>query len=79
MLQSDPAAATPAASSPAQELLGVIDGDAACAILRISRRTFDRLVRDDPSFARPFRIGSRLYIRLADLQAWIDMRARAAA
>ena len=54
----DDAASPSAAPSPAPEppLLGIVDGDVAAQMLRISRRTFDRLVRSDPSFPRPFRI-----------------------
>ena len=75
MLHSSSAA--PAAASPATPL-GVVDADGAAELLRISRRTLDRLLRTDRSFPKMFKIGAHRYVRLADLQGWIDLRARAA-
>jgi hypothetical protein len=42
------------------------------------RRTLDRIARSDQHFPKLFKIGSRMYVRLADLQSWIDLRAKAA-
>jgi len=75
MLHSSSAAT--AAASPATAL-GVVDADGAAELLRVSRRTLDRIVRSDRSFPKLFKIGARMYVRLADLQSWIDMRAKAA-
>lgn len=75
MLHSQSAAS--AAASPATAL-GVVDADGAAELLRVSRRTLDRIVRSDRSFPKLFKIGARMYVRLADLQSWIDLRAKAA-
>ena len=75
MLHSSSAAT--AAASPGTAL-GVVDADGAAELLRVSRRTLDRIVRSDRSFPKLFKIGARMYVRLADLQSWIDMRAKAA-
>jgi predicted DNA-binding transcriptional regulator AlpA len=65
------------ANGPATPL-GVVDADGAAELLRISRRTLDRIVRKDKHFPKLFKIGARQYVRLADLQSWVDMRAKAA-
>jgi len=74
MLHSASAAGTAAPNTA----LGVVDADGAAKLLRVSRRTLDRIARSDPHFPKLFKIGSRMYVRLADLQSWIDLRAKAA-
>ena len=57
--------------------LGVVDIGSVASLLRISPPTLERLLRKDPTFPRPFKIGNRRHVRLVDLQAWIDRQAGA--
>jgi predicted DNA-binding transcriptional regulator AlpA len=75
MLHSTSAATS--AATPATPL-GVVDADGIAELLRVSRRTLDRIVRKDKHFPKLFRIGARQYVRLADLQSWVEMKAKAA-
>lgn len=49
---------------------------AAAKLLGISRSTFYRLLRDDPTFPKPHRFGSRITLfRSDDLDAWLASKA----
>ena len=55
------------------QTLGHIGIAAACRLLRVSRPTLQKLIEDkDEHFPVVFSIGARRYMRLADLQKWVD-------
>lgn len=64
-------------SGPASPL-ELVDADGIAELLRVSRRTLDRIIRKEKHFPKLFRIGARNYVRLSDLQSWAEMKAKAA-
>ncbi len=76
MLQHGTAPAAQAA--PAVGPLGVVDIAAICELLGVSRSWLENTIRQDETFPRPFKIGARRLVKFADLQAWVESKARAA-
>ena len=76
MLQTLSAPVVQAAASVSP--LGVVDLVQVCELLGVSRTWIEKVVRSDPTFPRPFRIGARRHIKVSDLQLWVDQKARAA-
>jgi predicted DNA-binding transcriptional regulator AlpA len=66
-----PRPATPSPSHP----LGLVDLAGICELLRVSRSSAERLIKNDPSFPRPFKIAGRRYVRFQDLQEWVSQKA----
>ena len=58
--------------------LGLVDADGVAELLRVSRRTLDRIIRKDKKFPKMFRIGAHQYMRMTDLQRWAEEKALAA-
>ena len=76
MLQHATAPTSPAA--PAVSPLGVVDIASICDLLGVSRSWLENTVRQDETFPRPFKVGARRLVKFADLQAWVEQKARAA-
>ncbi len=76
MLQPGTAPAAPAA--PAVSPLGVVDMPSICEWLGASRSWLEQTIRTDETFPRPFKIAGKRLVKFADLQAWIESKARAA-
>jgi predicted DNA-binding transcriptional regulator AlpA len=58
--------------------LGVVDIETICELLHVSRSWIYQMIKRDPTFPRLFKIGARQYMKLSDLQSWVEQRARAA-
>lgn len=70
---------TPSAqAAPAVGPLGVVDIPAICELLGVSRSWLENTIRNDATFPKPFKIGARRMVKFADLQAWVEQKARAA-
>ena len=65
-------------AAPAVSPLGVVDIASICDLLGVSRSWLENTVRQDETFPRPFKIGARRLVKFADLQAWVEQKARAA-
>lgn len=62
--------------TPSHDEPALLRPSAAARRLGISKSTLWRLVRNDPDFPRPIRLGPRTTaLRLSDLDAWVDRRA----
>jgi excisionase family DNA binding protein len=64
--------------APAVSALGVVDIASICELLGVSRSWLENTIRQDETFPRPFKIGARRLVKFADLQAWVEQKARAA-
>ena len=71
--------ANPAAQTTSVSPLGVIDIAGVCEILGVSRTWIEQQIRHDRTFPRCFKIGARRHVKFADLQSWVESKARAAA
>ncbi len=56
--------------------LGVVDFGNIAALLGISQQTLERLTRTDATFPKLFKIANKRHCRFADLQGWIDRKAK---
>jgi predicted DNA-binding transcriptional regulator AlpA len=56
--------------------LGVVDFGNIAALLGVSQQTLERLTRTDATFPKLFKIGNRRHCRFADIQSWIDRKAK---
>jgi excisionase family DNA binding protein len=65
-------------AAPAVSALGVVDIVSICELLGVSRSWLENTIRQDETFPRPFKIGARRLVKFADLQAWVEQKARAA-
>ena len=75
-MQQDTAPRT-ATLSPPGHPLGLVDLPGICQLLGVSRSSAERLIKNDPSFPRPFRIASRRYVRFEDLKRWVEEKSAA--
>jgi predicted DNA-binding transcriptional regulator AlpA len=74
-MQQDTAPRT-ATLSPPGHPLGLVDLHGLCDLLRISRSSAERLIKNDPAFPRPFKIANRRFVRFEDLQQWVCEKAK---
>ncbi len=63
---------------PPSSPLGLCGLTETCRLLRVSRPTLLKFMREDPEFPRSILIGKRRFVRLADLKAWTDLKVEKA-
>lgn len=61
---------------PTSPTLGIVVFPDIARALHISPPTLERIIRKDPTFPKLFRIANKRHALLADLQEWIDRKAR---
>mgnify|MGYP002319136777 FL=1 len=54
----------------------VVSANDGCKALGISKTKWFELRKADPTFPRPFRIGSAVRYRVTDLVAWMNAQAK---
>ena len=69
------AAAVPCSTSPSTDL-GIVVFPEIARALHVSIPTLERIIRNDPTFPRLFKIGNRRHVLRSELQGWVDRKAR---
>ena len=79
MLQHDLGMASPVAQTTSSlSPLGVVDIEQVCDLLGVSRTWIYKMIHNDKTFPKLFKLGARQHMKLDDLRNWVEQRARAA-